>query len=374
MEYKQMAAWDVKPSLLGFGCMRFPTLADGSIDESEAEAMIDAAMQAGVNYIDTAYPYHNGDSEPLVGRVLKKYPRDSFYLATKLPIWKAESPQAARAIFYDQLERLQTDYFDFYLVHALDAARWQKVLDFDILSFLDQMKAEGKIRHLGFSFHDEYPVFEQILLYRKWDFCQIQLNYMDTNIQAGLKGYALAEQQGVPIIVMEPIKGGRLTTLPKDLTAALHEQNASYSLAAWALRYVASLPNVAVVLSGMSSMAQVQDNLHTFTPFVPFSETEFKQIDELAARLRKQVRNGCTGCEYCMPCPFGVDIPKNFKIWNEEAMYHDKQASVLLYRDLGDAQASKCQACGKCETVCPQHIAIRKDLAALAAYFEQVKA
>lgn len=369
MEYKEIKTLKDHPSLLGFGCMRFPTLENGNIDEAHAEKMLDTAIAAGVNYIDTAYPYHNGDSEPFVGRVLKKYPRESFYLATKLPIWKAESAQAAKDIFYEQLERLQTDYFDFYLVHALDDARWQKVLDWDIIPFLEQMKAEGKIRHLGFSFHDDYSVFEKILLYRSWDFCQIQLNYMDTDIQAGLKGYQMAEKLGIPIVVMEPIKGGKLVNLAPDIIDTMHRQDPNRSVASWALRYVASLPNVMVVLSGMSSLAQVEDNLHVFDPFVPLNEDEQKMIADIAAKLRERVKNGCTGCEYCMPCPFGVNIPQNFKIWNEEAMYGDYEASKALYHALDGAMASQCQKCGKCETVCPQHIAIRNDLETLAAYF-----
>ncbi len=371
MEYKEIATMKERPSLLGFGCMRFPTLENGSINEEEAEQMLDTAIAAGVNYIDTANPYHNGESEPFVGRVLKKYPRESFYLATKLPIWKAETAQAAKDIFFEQLNRLQTDYFDFYLVHALDDARWQKVLEFEIIPFLEQMKKEGKIRNLGFSFHDDYLVFEKILLYRSWDFCQIQLNYMDTDIQAGLKGYQLAEKMGVPLVIMEPIKGGKLVNLSADIIETMQKQNPNRSVASWALRYVASLPNVKVVLSGMSTMSQVKDNLKVFDPFIPFNEEEQKMITDIAAKLRERVKNGCTGCEYCMPCPFGVNIPQNFKIWNEEAMYGDYAVSKELYVALKDAMASQCKKCGKCETMCPQHIAIRKDLETIAAYFDK---
>ncbi len=370
MKYKHIAAWNANPSLLGFGCMRFPTLENGDIDEAEAEKMLDTAIAAGVNYIDNAYPYHNGDSEPFVGRVLQKYPRNSYYLTTKMPIWKADTPQDVERIFQEQLNRLQTDYFDFYLVHALDKERWQKVLDFQVIPFLEKMKKEGKIRHLGFSFHDDYEVFETILLYRSWDFCQIQLNYMDTDIQAGMKGYRLAEKLGIPIVVMEPIKGGKLVNLADDIKAIMKRQDPSRSIASWALRYVASLPNVKVVLSGMSSLAQVQDNLKTFEPFEPLNESEMRMIETIAEQLRERVRNGCTGCEYCMPCPFGVDIPKNFKIWNEESMYGDYQESQALYLDLDSARASQCRKCGKCELMCPQHIAIRSDLQDIAAYFK----
>ena len=208
MEYRIFDKLNVSPSLLGFGCMRFPLNKDGTINEIEAEKMIDAAINNGVTYIDTAYPYHNGDSEPFVGRVLKKYKRESFYLATKLPIWEVKSQEDAKRIFDEQLKRLDVDYVDFYLLHALDKEKWGKVLEYDIVSLCEQLKKEGKIKYLGFSFHDRYDVFKEILEYRDWDFCQLQLNYMDMDIQAGMKGHNLAKEKGVPIVVMEPIKGG----------------------------------------------------------------------------------------------------------------------------------------------------------------------
>lgn len=371
MEYKHMDTMEDQPSLLGFGCMRFPTLEDGSIDEVEAEKMIDTAMAAGVNYIDTAYPYHDGNSEPFVGRVLKKYKRDQFYLATKLPIWELESKEDVKRIFDEQLQRLQVDYVDFYLLHALDAKKWETVLSFEIIPFLEQMKEEGKIRHIGFSFHDDYEVFEKIILYRDWDFCQIQLNYMDTHIQAGLKGYQLADKLGIPMVIMEPIKGGRLVNLPDDIKTMFIDEDPSKSIASWALRWVASLPNVKVVLSGMSTMKQVLDNLKTFDQFIPLNESELKTVRKVADTIRSRVKNGCTGCGYCMPCPFGIDIPKNFKIWNTEAMYGDFSAANDTYEEMKEAAACHCKQCGKCETLCPQQIAIREDLEKVAKHFAQ---
>lgn len=371
MEYKHIDSWKEKPSLLGFGCMRFPTLDDGEIDEVEATKMLDTAIADGVNYIDTAYPYHNEKSEPFVGKVLKKYDRERLYLATKLPIWKLHTKEDAEHMFQEQLERLQVEYIDFYLLHALDAEKWQKVLDLDILSFLERMKEAGKIRNLGFSFHDDYDVFQHILLYRDWDFCQIQLNYMDTHIQAGLKGYQLADKLGIPMIVMEPIKGGRLVNLPVEMKEMFIDQDPSKSIASWALRWVASLPNVKIVLSGMSTMKQVLDNLNTFDHFIPLNEEELKTVTNVADALRSRVKNGCTACGYCMPCPFGIDIPKNFKIWNEEAMYGNFPAANDAYEAMSEAAACHCQKCGKCETMCPQQIAIREDLAEVARHFAQ---
>lgn len=371
MEKKVLQNLQIEPSLLGFGCMRFPTNEEGKIDEVEAEKMLDLAIQSGVTYIDTAYPYHDGESEPFVGRVLKKYPREQFFLATKLPIWKLTKKEDAMTIFEEQLERLQVDYVDFYLLHALDHEKWKKILEWDILSYLDDLKKQGKIRHIGFSFHDDFEVFEKILLYRDWDFCQIQLNYMDTDIQAGLHGYKLAEKLDIPMIVMEPIKGGTLVDLPQDIKEIFIDEDPSKSIASWALRWVASLPNVKVVLSGMSTYKQVADNLKTFVNFKPLSFEEVKTVETVARKIRERMKNGCTGCAYCMPCPFGVDIPKNFKIWNEEAMYGNRSAANDKYEAMNESCAKNCQQCGACEKVCPQKIAIREDLQEVSKYFAQ---
>ena len=218
METRKFEKLNVETSLLGFGCMRFPLTKDGKIEEVEAEKMIDLAIQSGVTYIDTAYPYHDGMSEPFVGRVLKKYERNSFKLATKLPIWKINSQEEAKEIFESQLKRLDVDYVDFYLLHALDSDKWKKVIEYNIIDMCEELRREGKIKYLGFSFHDEFNVFEEIIRYHQWDFCQLQLNYMDMGIQAGQKGVDLANELGIPLVVMEPIKGGSLATLPEDVT------------------------------------------------------------------------------------------------------------------------------------------------------------
>lgn len=375
MEYRNLERLGVSPSLLGFGCMRFPLNEDGSICEPEAEKMLDTAIEAGVTYIDTAYPYHNGDSEPFLGRVLKKYNRKDFFLATKLPIWNVKTLEDAKRLFQEQLDRLQVDYIDFYLLHCLDKEKWQTVLDLGLIPYFEEMKRQGKIRFFGFSFHDDYEVFETIATYRSWDFCQIQYNYIDTDIQAGDKGYALTEKLGIPLVIMEPVKGGSLAQLPEDVTEPFKKARPDSSISSWALRWVASKPNVKVVLSGMSTMEQVEDNLHTFGNFEPLTQKESELVSQVAYAIKKRTKNGCTGCAYCMPCPFGVDIPKNFRIWNDLSMYGNKEkAKQAFFQELDvSARADQCKKCGKCETVCPQSIAIRENLKAAAKELNALK-
>lgn len=269
MEKRKMEKLGIETSLLGFGCMRFPVLENGEINEPEAERMLDKAIAEGVNYIDTAYPYHEGKSEIVTGKILKKYDRDSFYLATKLPLWQINSLEDVDRIFGEQLTKLQTDHVDFYLMHAMNKERWDAMRKLGVVERLEQIKAEGRIRYLGFSFHDSYEAFEEIINAREWDFCQIQLNYMDVEEQAGLKGYELAASKNVPVIVMEPVKGGSLAAFAEDIMEKFRAADAQASAASFALRWVGSLPGVKVILSGMSTMGQVEDNLKTFGCFKP---------------------------------------------------------------------------------------------------------
>ena len=358
MEYRRIEKLGIEVSLLGFGCMRFPLLEDGKINEVEAERMIDKAISEGVNYIDTAYPYHNGDSEPFVGQVLNKYERSSYYLATKLPCWEVKSVEDAKRIFENQLKRLDKDYVDFYLLHALNKERFDEMKALGIVEFCEQLKEEGKIRYLGFSFHDEYPAFEEILTYRDWDFCQIQYNYMDTDEQAGDKGYALTEELGIPVVIMEPIKGGSLAVLPDDITQMFKNADEKASVASWALRWVASHNNVKTVLSGMSTYDQVRNNLETLGEFEVLTDEEIQVVEAVAATIKSRVKNGCTACRYCMPCPVGIDIPRNFAIWNQHAMYgNDAHTKWDYYKNFSEEKhANHCIQCGKCEKVCPQAI------------------
>lgn len=375
MEKRSMEKLGVATSLLGFGCMRFPVDEEGRIDEVRAEEMLDRAISAGVNYIDTAYPYHDKASEPFVGRVLKKYKRDSFYLATKLPVWLVETVEDVERIFEQQLARLQTDYVDFYLLHAMNRERYDKMKEIGALQVLEAKRREGKIKYIGFSFHDSYDVFEEMINDREWDFCQIQLNYMDASEQAGLRGYELAAAKEIPVIVMEPVKGGSLAVFSEDITQEFKKLDEKASVASFALRWVGSLPGVKVILSGMSNMEQVEDNLKTFENFRRLSEEETLVIDRIVAILNSRIQNGCTGCRYCMPCPAGVDIPACFRTWNTYHMYRNYHAvSWQWEQEIGlEKQAKNCIKCGKCEQVCPQKLSIREDLVKVQSDMEEKK-
>lgn len=369
MEYRTWQKAEVSPSLLGFGCMRFPTNEDGSINKEKTYEMLDYAMKMGVTYYDTAYTYHNKMSEKFIGEYFTKYERESFYFATKLPLWLVKTEEDVERIVREQLDNLQTDYIDFYLVHAMDKERLAWMEKMHAFEKLMKYKEDGVIRHLGFSFHDNFDTFEKILTSYPWDFCQIQYNYMDTDYQAGTKGLKLAGQLGIPVVVMEPVRGGSLLRLPEDILQLFKEHNPEASYASWPLRWVADHPEVKVILSGMSTEEQVVDNIHTFTEFGVMTEGEKEVIAKAKVMIEKRQKNRCTGCEYCMPCPHGVDIPYNFKYWNDDSMFLDGTGK-RHYKGLGNERAIFCKECGKCEAACPQHISIREDLKKVARDFE----
>lgn len=367
---------DQNPSLLGFGCMRLPTLIPGepAIDVAKAESMIDLAYQRGVNYFDTAYPYHHGMSETFIGNALKKYPRESFYLADKMPSWLIKSPEDAKRIFAEQLQKCQVEYFDFYLCHALSRDAFKPYLIPGVMDFLYQMKAEGKIRHLGFSFHDTPDILETIINTYEWDFVQLQLNYLDWDLQDAKRQYEIVTSKNIPVIVMEPIRGGTLATLSDEATTIFKNANPEASIASWALRYAASKKDVLVVLSGMSNLEQVEDNLHTMSQFKPINESDQSVIDQALDAFLKSRTVPCTACGYCMPCPHGVDIPGNFKIFNG---YQISKSEWAFLRDMNhldeSARASACIACGECLSKCPQKIEIPTRLGEIADLFDTLR-
>ena len=369
MEHRKMPKLGANPALLGFGCMRLPVDQAGRIREREAAAMIRQAMEGGINYYDTAYTYHKGESERFLGRILPQYPRDSYYLATKLPVWLVESLEDAKKYFEEQLEKLRQKRIDFYLLHSLDRERWERMQKLGVLDYLEEQRRQGRIRWLGFSFHDVFETFREILTARDWDFCQIQLNYVDTRYQAGLAGLALARERGIPVVVMEPVKGGSLAQLPGEIQEPLNKLRPKDSPAAWALRWVASQPGVHVILSGMSTQQQLEENLALFHNLSPLTSQESGTLEQAARLLAARVKNGCTGCKYCLPCPQGVNIPRCFSIWNDYAKFGNADAMRQDYFSWMDAEerADRCIGCHTCEARCPQRIPICQDLKRVAA-------
>jgi len=352
---------NANPSLLGFGCMRLPTLYKDrpDIDEVLAQSMIDYAYEHGVTYYDTAYPYHQGLSEIFIGKALKKYPRNSFYLASKMPSWLIKSPEDAERIFNEQLKKCQVEYFDYYLCHALGKEQFKPYLIPGVMEFLYKMKNEGKIHHLGFSFHDTYDVLDEIIHTYKWDFVQLQLNYLDWSFQNAKKQYEIVEQYGVPCIIMEPVRGGTLAVLCEESQQIFKAKEPQKSIASWAIRYAASKSNAMTVLGGMSHLEQTQDNVKTLTDFVPITDDEQKIIDHALEVYLESQTIPCTSCGYCMPCPHGVDIPLNFSNFNEFAISKHKWEFIHKYeKELQDSNANYCINCGECIEKCPQQIEI----------------
>ncbi|MDR0832525.1 MAG: aldo/keto reductase [Bacillales bacterium] len=359
MEKRKFKKLSVEPSLLGFGCMRLPTLSNGKIDRKETRRLLNYAYENGVTYFDTAYPYHSGESELVVGEILKDFPRNSFYLATKLPGWLVKKEEDILKIFKEQLSKLQVDYLDFYLLHALDKERYEYLKGLGVFEKLMREKELLRIRHLGFSFHGTLEDFIYVLNdgLKYWDFCQIQLNYMDIHHQQGLTGYDMLADLDIPVVIMEPVKGGSLATLPTEIAKPLLDYRPSNSLASWAFRWVASLPQIAVVLSGMSSFEQVKDNINTFNNFEYLNEIESELIEETRIRLESRVFVPCTNCQYCVPCPFKVKINEIFAKFNNAYMYNVVERLKLI--DFNhDLFLDLCQNCRVCEKKCPQNIKI----------------
>lgn len=368
----KVAKEEKEVSLLGFGCMRFPEK-DGEVDLVETQKMVDYAMEQGVNYIDTAYPYHNGQSELIVKELLKDKPRSSYFLADKLPLWECKTKEDIIRIFHEQLDKTGVDYFDFYLIHAVNKERLEQTKELEVLDILENLRDEGKILNIGFSFHDDLETFKQWVDLYDWDFVQIQLNYMDIDHQQGIEGYDILTKRNIPVIVMEPVKGGSLAKFNTTVEQKLLNKRPEDSIASWAFRYVGSFPNVKVILSGMSNFEQVKDNIDTFTNFEPLNEEESKLIMEVRENLLELEEVPCTSCNYCMPCPYGVNIPANFRTFNAYAMYQDEDKAKRSFEHLSkeDADATVCIECGECLPKCPQKIEIPTELARMSDYFEK---
>jgi len=362
-------------SVLGLGCMRLPKINPdkGDIDYEKAQEIIDYAITHGINYFDTAYMYHDGTSEKFLGHALKKYDRSSYFLTTKMPVWMVDTPQDIERIFNDQLEKLQTDYLDFYLLHSLTKEHFKKCKEFKLYDFLSEKKEKGIIRHLGFSFHDTPDVLREICDTYEWDVVQIQLNYLDWEVQDAKQQYEILEQRHIPCIIMEPVRGGALASLCDTSNKIFKAARPDKSIASWAIRYAATLPNVMTVLSGMSTMDQIIDNVNTMTNFEPLNSEDYKTIEKSVAAYKTNITIPCTGCRYCMPCPQGVSIPKIFKLYNEYAISKNKDGYKTSYNKVPESERiNNCIACGKCATHCPQSIEIPEKLKTIKNLTEEL--
>jgi len=367
-------------SALGFGCMRFPRGITGQVDLDKTAALLQSAVERGVNYFDTAYIY--GGSEVAMGQIFQRVPdlRSKMYIATKLPIFLIKSADDFDRIFNIQLERLGTDYIDYYLIHSLTAPpNWERLCALGIEDWIARQKAAGRIRQIGFSFHGSRVDFERLLDMYPWEFTQIQYNYSDENYQAGVEGLKKAAAMGLPVIVMEPLLGGRLATgLPKKAAALLKKAEPDRSHAAWALRWLWDQPEVTCILSGMGAMAQLDDNIHTAESATAgcLTEEERAIYPQVMKIFRDSYKIPCTGCNYCMPCPKNVNIPGAFSAYNASYAvdlftgFAQYTTSMNIAGGKGSSSARNCVNCGACEKKCPQHIAIPAQLKRVARKLE----
>lgn len=350
---------------IGFGLMRLPEK-DGAIDIEQVSQMADAYMEAGFNYFDTAYVYHGGNSEKVVKEaIVKRFPRESFTIATKLPAWFLHSPEDRDKVFEEQLDRCGVDYFDYYLLHSLeDGNNYDAYEKYDCFNWGIKKRDEGRIRHFGFSFHGTPELLVQVLdKHPEIEFVQIQLNYADWDNKIVHSGelYEILRDRNIPMIIMEPAKGGKLANLDDECAEILKAIRPDKSLASWAFRYVGSLPGIATILSGMSTPEQMDDNINTFKDFEPLSKEEHAAIDKVKEIMNRVELAGCTSCKYCVEgCPMGISIPDVISAVNTKRKFPGDMRPQFFYNGLVDrySHASDCIACGQCEGVCPQHLPI----------------
>lgn len=365
MIYKTLGKAKNKVSVLGLGAMRLPIIGgeNRQIDEDKAIEMIRYALDNGVNYVDTAWPYHEGQSEIVVGRALADGYREKTYLVTKLPTWLVNSREDFDSILNQQLAKLNTDKIDYYLLHSLNKEKWEKMKDFGALEWAENKIKEGIIGEIGFSFHDEYGVFEEIIKAYDWGFCQIQYNFLDTNFQAGQKGLKLAAERGVDVVVMEPLRGGKLARAPEEIMNMWNRADKKRPLVEWALDWLWSQDEVTIALSGMSNLEQVKENIEyaSRASANKLNPEEMELVTQVAKRINELSPIPCTRCRYCMPCAMGVNIPRIFEIYNEGVLFKNMSEAKDKYHKLKDNEkASGCIQCKKCERACPQNIDITK--------------
>lgn len=355
---------DVEVSLLGLGTMRLPCETEQkresnpNIDYEKAQKLVDLAYKNGVNYYDTAYMYHCGKSEKFIGHALKKYPRNTYYIADKLPIWMCDTKEDMQRVFANQLERTGMEYFDFYLLHSLDKENFEKCKKFGAYNFIKQKQKEGKIKYIGFSFHGTVDDLRKIVSAHKWDFAQIQMNYLDWENQNAKAQYQTLEDAGVPTIVMEPVRGGKLALVNSEIKGIFKSKKPDMSVASWAMGFVASHKNIISILSGMNSEEQMLDNLSTLTDFKAFGDDEYSTCFKAASILNKSEVIGCTGCDYCQPCPKGIKISSFFSLYNSVV---SGDVNIQQGREVYDSFAvnpTACAWCNKCKNHCPQSISV----------------
>lgn len=362
MQYRQFDNTSFQASVLGFGCMRFPHDSSGGVNEQEAKRMLRHAIDNGVNYIDTAYMYHGGESERIVGRALKDGYREKVKLATKMPVPRAESTEDFDRLCNEQLAKLDDNHIDFYLLHGLNSERWRRVKEMGVLDWAERAQKDGRIGALGFSFHGVYEDFEEIICdWEHWALAQIQYNYMNEEVQAGTKGLKLAASRNIPVVVMEPLLGGNLVDPPSAIQKLWDNAPVKRSSAEWALQWLWNKSEVTLVLSGMSSMAQLTENLEIADRSAVgiLSDEELDVIADVREVYKQLQPIPCTGCQYCMPCPYGVNIPRNLGMYNTGYIYNKMSQQRTKYKRMKEgAKAGDCVQCRQCEEHCPQNIKI----------------
>ena len=377
MLYRKLGKTGEKASILGYGSMRLPVI-DGEIDNIDEEKAIELlryAIDHGVNYVDAAYSYHGGKGEIFLGKALADGYREKVHLATKLSCKRVNCKEDMDRFLNEQLEKLRTDCIDFYLLHGVKKSYWEKMKKFGVFEFLERARAAGKIKYTGFSFHDDLDVFKEVLDAYPWDLCQIQFNYLDEDFQAGVEGLKYAGEKGLAVVIMEPLRGGNLASkVPKEAKKVWDRAKTRRNPAEWAFRYLWDYPEISVVLSGMSEMKHLQDNLKIADEGLPnsLSPEEKSLIAEVKEIYKARIKVNCTGCKYCIPCPQGVNIPRNLGYLNDVYVLDDVKNARFQYGVLlaPEEKAGNCVECGECEEVCPQGIEIREMLKEVRDSFE----